>query len=160
MQIADRSVVSIHYTLKNDKGEVLDSSAGSEPLVYLQGSGNIIVGLENALVGKTVGDKLSVKIPPAEGYGERDPKAVQDVPRRAFQGVRDIKVGMSFTAEGPHGPTRVTVVRIAGDMVTIDGNHQLAGETLHFDVEITGVREASEEELAHGHVHGEGGHHH
>lgn len=160
MQIADRCVVSIHYTLKNDGGDVLDTSGGAEPLVYLQGAGNIIPGLENALVGKSVGDKLSVKIAPAQGYGERDPRAVQDVPRRAFQGIRDIKVGMSFTAEGPNGPTRVTVTRVAGDMVTVDGNHQLAGENLHFDVEVTDVRAASEEELAHGHVHGAGGHHH
>ena len=160
MQIADRSVVSIHYTLKNDRGEVIDSSAGAQPLVYLHGSGNIISGLEKALVGKVVGDKISVKIAPAEGYGERDARAIQDVPRRAFQGIRDIKVGMSFTAEGPQGPTRVTVTRIVGDMVTVDGNHPLAGENLNFDVEITAVREASAEELAHGHVHGEGGHHH
>jgi FKBP-type peptidyl-prolyl cis-trans isomerase SlyD len=160
MQIADRSVVSFHYTLTNDRGEVLDSSSGGSPLAYLHGSGNIIPGLEKALLGKVAGDKLQVTVAPAEGYGERDARLIQEVPRRAFQGIKDIKAGMSFTAQGPQGPTRVTVTRVAGDMVTVDGNHPLAGETLNFDVEITQVREASEEELAHGHVHGEGGHHH
>ena len=160
MLIAEKSVVSIHYTLTNDKGEVLDSSSGGSPLAYLQGAGNIIAGLEKALEGKQAGDRLQVRVSPAEGYGERDERLLQDVPRRAFQGIRDIKAGMSFTAQGPQGPTRVTVTRVVGDMVTVDGNHPLAGETLNFDVEIAEVREASEEELEHGHVHGEGGHHH
>jgi FKBP-type peptidyl-prolyl cis-trans isomerase SlyD len=160
MQIADRCVVSMHYTLTNDRGEVLDSSDGREALVYLQGAGNIIPGLESALVGKQVGDKLTVKVAPQDGYGERDARMVQDVPRRAFQGVKDIKVGMRFQTQGPQGPTSIVVTRVAGDMVTVDGNHPLAGENLNFAVEITAVREASEEELAHGHVHGEGGHHH
>ncbi|MDB5969514.1 MAG: peptidylprolyl isomerase [Hydrocarboniphaga sp.] len=160
MQIADRCAVSFHYTLKNDAGEVLDSSEGSTPLAYLHGQGNIVPGLESALAGKSAGDKLSVKVSAAEGYGERDARLVQDVPRRAFQGIKDIKPGMSFTADGPQGPSRVTVTRVAGDMVTVDGNHPLAGENLNFDVEITDVREASAEELEHGHVHGAGGHHH
>jgi FKBP-type peptidyl-prolyl cis-trans isomerase SlyD len=160
MLIADQCVVSFHYTLTNDRGEILDSSSGASPLAYLHGAGNIIPGLEKALVGKTIGDKLKVQVAPAEGYGERDARLVQDVPRRAFQGIKDIKAGMSFTAEGPNGATRVVVTRVAGDMVTVDGNHPLAGESLNFDVEITSVREASAEELAHGHVHGEGGHHH
>jgi len=160
MQIADRCAVSFHYTLKNDAGEVIDSSEGSSPLAYLHGAGNIVPGLENALAGKAVGDKLSVKVAPAEGYGERDARLVQDVPRRAFQGIKDIKPGMSFTADGPQGPSRVVVTRVIGDIVTVDGNHPLAGENLNFDVEITDVREASAEELEHGHVHGEGGHHH
>lgn len=160
MQITDRCVVSFHYTLTNDRGEVLDSSDGGEPLAYLHGCGNIIPGLEKALTGKQAGDKLNVKVRPEEGYGERDERLVQDVPRQAFQGVRDIKPGMSFTAEGEHGPARVTVTRVAGDVVTVDGNHPLAGEALTFDVEIASVREASPEELDHGHVHGQGGHHH
>lgn len=160
MQIADRCVVSFHYTLTNDRGEILDSSNGANPLAYLHGAGNIIPGLEKALLGKIAGDKLNVTVAPAEAYGERDARLVQDVPRRAFQGIKDIKAGMSFTAEGPHGPTRVVVTRVSGDMVTVDGNHPLAGETLTFSVEIAEVREASEEEMAHGHVHGAGGHHH
>lgn len=160
MEIADQRVVLMHYTLTNERGEVLDSSAGHEPLAYLHGGGNIIPGLEKALLGKKAGDKLQVKVAPAEGYGERDERLLQHVPRRAFQGVKDIQPGMSFTAQGENGPMRVTVTRVAGDMVTVDGNHPLAGETLNFDVEITEVRAASAEEMSHGHVHGPGGHHH
>jgi FKBP-type peptidyl-prolyl cis-trans isomerase SlyD len=161
MEIADRCVVAMHYTLTNQQGETLDSSAGHGPLVYLHGFGNIIPGLEKALVGAKAGDKLDVTVAPEEAYGVRDERLVQNVPRRAFQGIRDIQPGMSFTAQGEGGmPTRVVVQRVAGDIVTIDANHPLAGETLRFAVEIASVREASEEELAHGHVHGEGGHHH
>jgi FKBP-type peptidyl-prolyl cis-trans isomerase SlyD len=160
MQITDRSVVSFHYTLTNDAGEVIDASAGGEPLAYLHGAGNIVPGLENALTGKAAGDKLTVKVAPADGYGERDDRLVQSVPRRAFQGVADIKPGMSFVSQGPEGQTRIVVTQVAGDMVTVDGNHPLAGETLNFEVEITEVRDATEEELSHGHVHGAGGHHH
>jgi FKBP-type peptidyl-prolyl cis-trans isomerase SlyD len=160
MQAAENSVVSIHYTLTNAQGEVLDSSRGGEPLVYLHGAGNIIPGLEKALIGKQAGDKLNVAVAPAEGYGERDEALIQQVPRRAFQGVKDIAPGMSFHAQSSQGPMQVTVTAVAGDMVTVDGNHPLAGETLNFDVEVTEVRAATLEELAHGHVHGAGGHHH
>jgi FKBP-type peptidyl-prolyl cis-trans isomerase SlyD len=160
MQIADQLVVLMHYTLTNDQGEVIDSSSGGEPLAYIHGGGGIIPGLEKALTGKQTGDKLTVKVTPAEGYGERDERLIQQVPRRAFQGIKDIQPGMSFQAQGNGGPMQVTVTRVMGDMVTVDGNHPLAGETLNFDVEITDVRAATEEELAHGHVHGVGGHHH
>ncbi|WP_420464839.1 FKBP-type peptidyl-prolyl cis-trans isomerase [Panacagrimonas sp.] len=160
MEIADRCVVSIHYTLTNEGGEILDSSQGSDALAYLHGSGNIIPGLESALVGKQAGDKLQVRVEPAQGYGERNEQLIQQVPRRAFQGINDVKEGMRFQTQGPNGPTSVMVTRVAGDMVTVDGNHPLAGQTLNFDVEIAEVREASEEELQHGHVHGPGGHHH
>lgn len=160
MQAAENSVVSIHYTLTNTRGDVLDSSRGGDPLVYLHGAGNIIPGLEKALAGKQAGDKLNVSVAPAEGYGERDDSLVQQVPRRAFQGVAQIEPGMSFQAQSSQGPMRVTVTAVTGDMVTVDGNHPLAGETLNFDVEITEVRAATLEELAHGHVHGPGGHHH
>lgn len=160
MQVAERSVVSIHYKLTNDAGEVLDSSEGGDALVYLHGSGNIIPGLEKALVGKQVGDKLDVRVAPAEGYGEVDARLVQQVPRRAFQGVKDVQVGMRFQTQGPNGPTSIVVTRVVGDMVTVDGNHPLAGQHLNFAVEIADVREASDEEVAHGHVHGAGGHHH
>lgn len=160
MQITQDSVVSIHYTLTNDAGETLDSSAGGEPLVYMQGNGNLILGLENALDGKVAGDKLSVKIKPADGYGDYDKALLQRVPRRSFKGIPEIKVGMQFQMQTPHGPRTVTVTQMQGDMVTIDGNHPLAGQNLNFDVEITEVRAATEEELSHGHVHGPGGHHH
>ncbi|HET8883438.1 MAG TPA: peptidylprolyl isomerase [Solimonas sp.] len=160
MEIADQRVVSIHYTLTNSKGEILDSSQGNDPLAYLHGGGNIIPGLEKALAGKKTGDKLNVHVAPAEGYGERNDALIQQVPRRAFQGVKDIEPGMSFQAQGPQGPMHVRVTRVAGDMVTVDGNHPLAGEDLNFDVEVTDVRAATAEEMAHGHVHGAGGHHH
>lgn len=160
MEIADQRAVLMHYTLTNDKGDVLDSSQGNEPLAYLHGAGNIIPGLEKALLGKKAGDKLQVNVSPAEGYGERDERLIQQVPRRAFQGIKDIQPGMTFHAQGDQGPMQVTVKRIAGDMVTVDGNHPLAGESLNFDVEIVEVRPATSEEMSHGHVHGAGGHHH
>lgn len=160
MEITQQRVVTIHYTLTNDAGEVLDSSRGAEPLAYLHGAGNIIPGLENALAGKRTGDKLSVRVEPAQGYGERDDGLVQSVPRRAFQGIADIQPGMTFHAQSSKGPMRVTVTRVAGDMVTVDGNHPLAGVHLNFDVEVADVRAATDEELSHGHVHGPGGHQH
>ena len=160
MQIAPNAVVYMHYTLTDDSGKVIDSSSGGEPLAFLQGSGNIIKGLEKAVEGKQAGDKLTVKVPPEEGYGVRDAAQIQKVPRRAFQGVKDLKPGMRFTSQGSHGPVEVTVTAVQGDMVTVDGNHALAGVNLTFEVEITKVREATSEELMHGHVHGSGGHHH
>jgi len=160
MQIAQDAVVSIHYTLTNDKGETLDSSAGGEPLAYLHGNGNLIPGLENALTGKQAGDKLTVKVAPADGYGEYDKELVQRVPRRSFRGISDVRVGMQFQVQAGGGARTVTVTHIAGDMITVDGNHALAGQNLNFEIEITDVRVATEEELAHGHVHGPGGHHH
>jgi FKBP-type peptidyl-prolyl cis-trans isomerase SlyD len=160
MLIAQDKVVLIHYTLTNAKGEVLDSSSGGDPLAYLHGQGNIIPGLEKALEGRQAGDRLSVAVEAAEGYGERDDRLVQQVPRRQFGGA-NVQPGMQFHAQTSQGQARVvTVTRIVGDMVTVDGNHPLAGEKLHFEVEVTGVRDASTEELEHGHVHGPGGHHH
>jgi FKBP-type peptidyl-prolyl cis-trans isomerase SlyD len=159
--IASDKVVIIHYTLRNDAGETLDSSAGGDALAYLHGHGNIVPGLEKALEGRQAGDRLSVKVEPAEGYGVRDAALVQKLPRRQFGGASKLQPGMQFHARTSQGHTRtVTVTRVQGDMVTVDGNHPLAGQNLHFDVEVTEVRDASEEELAHGHVHGPGGHHH
>ncbi|WP_110688060.1 peptidylprolyl isomerase [Salinicola aestuarinus] len=160
MQIAQNSVVAFHYKLTNDSGEVLDSSEGRDPLTYLHGSGNIIPGLEKELEGCNSGDKLQVAVEPTEGYGEVQPALVQEVPRDAFQGVDEVQPGMQFQAQTQEGPLMVTVTKVEGDTVTVDGNHPLAGEKLNFDVEITEVREATEEEVSHGHVHGEGGHEH
>ena len=160
MQIANNAVVAIHYTLKNDAGETLDSSAGGEPLVYLHGNGNIIPGLERALAGKGAGDKLNVRVEPTDGYGLRDDDLVQEVPRSAFRGMDAIEVGMRFQAQGEHGAQTVVVTNVVGDAVTVDANHPLAGEALNFDVEVADVRAATSEELEHGHVHGPGGHHH
>ena len=160
MSIAQDQVVSIHYTLKNDAGEVLDSSADGQPLTYLHGHGNLIPGLERELAGKNTGDKLQVKIAPAEGYGEYDKGLVQRVPRRALKGVPNVRVGLRLQAQTEHGPRAVTVTQLTGDLVTLDGNHALAGQNLNFEVEVGEVRAASAEELEHGHVHGPDGHHH
>ncbi|MDR3417749.1 MAG: peptidylprolyl isomerase [Nevskia sp.] len=160
MQIADRCVASFNYTLTNDSGEVLDSSSGRGPLAYLHGAGNIVPGLEKAMVGKQVGDKFNVDVKPEEGYGAHNPALVQVVPRSAFRGVDDLQPGMQFRADSDRGPMSVVVTDIEGDKVTVDGNHPLAGATLHFAIEVTEVRAASAEEMTHGHVHGPGGHHH
>ena len=160
MAIGQDSVVTIHYTLKDDGGEIIDRSSPEEPLAYLHGNGNLVPGLERELEGKNAGDKLSVKVSPADGYGEYDKQLVQQVPRRSLSGISNIKVGMQLQAQTPQGVRVLTVKRIASDMVTVDGNHPLAGKALNFDVEIVEVRAATEEELSHGHVHGAGGHHH
>ncbi len=161
MQISDKMVVTIDYTLKDDEGHVIDSSEGGDSLLYLHGANNIIPGLESALVGKAAGDSLSVTVSPAEGYGEHDSGKVQPVPKAAFEGAGEIIVGgqyYSMDAEGQ--PMMLTVLEVEEDQVLVDGNHPLAGQNLNFDVTIVDVREATEEELSHGHVHGPGGHHH
>lgn len=151
--IGEKLVVSMHYTLTDDDGTVIDSSSGGDPLNYLHGAGNIIPGLEKALVGKVQGDSLKVRIEPAEGYGEKQDALIQEVDIQAFQGVESVQPGMSFEAQGPQGPVHVTVTAVENDKVTVDANHPLAGVALNFDVEIVSVREATEEEIAHGHVH-------
>jgi FKBP-type peptidyl-prolyl cis-trans isomerase SlyD len=158
MQITDKAAVSIHYTLTTPGGEQLDSSIGEEPLLYLHGMGNIIPGLDAALVGKSVGDKFNVSIEPAQAYGEIDPEMVQVVSKRMFEDM-DLEVGMQFHADVSHGSGIITVTEIDGDDVTVDGNHPLAGETLIFDVEVIDVRPATADELEHGHVHGAGCNH-
>jgi FKBP-type peptidyl-prolyl cis-trans isomerase SlyD len=157
--IAKDQVVSFHYTLTDEQGTVIDKSE-DQPLVYLHGASNIIPGLENALLGKVVGDKLTVTVQPADGYGEYQPEMVQDVPRNLFQGVDNIEIGMQFQAQADDGMQVVTVKDVTDEAVIVDGNHPLAGKTLNFDVEIVEIRDASAEELQHGHAHGAGGHHH
>ena len=160
MQIAPNSVVTLHYTLKDNEGNLIDQSDDGS-FLYLHGAMNIIPGLENALVGKAAGDEVSVSVSPEEGYGVKDPERVQDVPKEMFEGNEDIKVGVQFHAESPDGgAVVVTVVEIKDDVVVIDGNHALAGVDLNFDVKVIEVREASEEEVTHGHVHGAHGHQH
>src|SRR6476659_8566298 len=149
MSIAQDQVVSIHYTLRNDAGDVLDKSSAGAPLSYLHGHGNLIPGLERELAGKNTGDKLQVKIPPADGYGEYDKELIQRVPRRALKGIPNIHVGMQLQAQSEQGARPVTVTQVIGDMVTIDGNHPLAGKNLNFQVQVNDVRAATEEELAH-----------
>ena len=160
MQIKENSVVSFHYTLTGKDGQVIDSSEGNQPLTYLHGVGQIVPGLENALLGKLAGDKMDVEVSAEEGYGEHHEFMVQQVPREAFQGVDDIEPGMQFQAQTPQGAMTVTVTAADETTVTVDGNHPLAGQPLFFAVEIVSVRDASEEEITHGHVHGDGGHHH
>ena len=159
MKIAKNSVVTIDYTLKDPQGQVIDSSVGKQALPYLHGAGNLIPGLERELEGKQAGDQLSVKVPPEDAYGVRNEELVQVVPKSAFQGA-NVTVGMQFRTQGKTGDQVVTVTKIDGDNVTVDANHPLAGIPLAFDVTIKDVRAATKEELAHGHVHGPGGHHH
>jgi len=160
MSISQDQVVSIHYTLRDEAGEIIDSSPAGEPLAYLHGHGSLVPGLERELAGRSVGDKLTVTLSPADGYGEHDPKLVQQVPRRALKGVGNLRVGMRLSASSGRSDRTVTVTRISGDLVTVDGNHPLAGKKLHFEVEVAGVRAATETELSHGHVHGPDGHDH
>jgi len=160
MQVGKDKIVHIDYTLTGNDGKVLDSSDGREPLAYLHGAGNIIPGLESALEGKNQGDQVNVQVPPEQAYGNHDEKMVQAVPRTAFQGVPQIEPGMQFQANTPGGPRVITVVGVEGDQVTIDANHPLAGQTLNFDVKVVDIRDATAEELTHGHAHGQGGHQH
>jgi FKBP-type peptidyl-prolyl cis-trans isomerase SlyD len=160
VQVEKNRIVSLNYTLRDEQGKVLDTSSGRAPLIYLHGKGNIIPGLEQALAGRSAGDKLDVTVAPEAGYGLRDERLVQIVARAKFGEVQDLAPGMQVRASGPQGARLVTVVRVDRDFVTVDGNHPLAGRTLHFSLEIAEVRKATHEEIAHGHAHGPGGHHH
>lgn len=160
MKIAENAVAVIDYVLTDDDGNKLDQSSDGN-FAYLQNGRNIIPGLENALAGKEAGEQLQVTIPPAEAYGERSLEAIQSVPREMFPAEAEIQIGMQFQGQSPEGHVNVvTVTEVKDDVIIVDGNHPLAGKTLHFDVTVVSVREASEEELAHGHVHGPGGHQH
>jgi len=157
MKVEVNSVVSIHFELTNDDGVKLDSSAEQEPLVYLHGNDNLIPGLENALKGCVAGDKLQVAIQPEEGYGPVLKELIEEVSLQAFEGVDDVKAGMQFETDGPEGEVQIiTVQEVDGDTVTVNGNHPLAGQVLHFDVTVEAIREATKEELDHGHVHSNG----
>ena len=160
MQIQKNKVVAIDYKLTDAKGALIDSSANHGPLYYIQGIGNLIPGLEKELEGKTTGQNIKVTIAAKDGYGERNPSLCQEVPRTQFETAEGLEIGMQFEVETEQGELVVAVTKIEGDTVTVDGNHPLAGVELHFDVTVKEIRDASAEELAHGHVHGEGGHHH
>jgi FKBP-type peptidyl-prolyl cis-trans isomerase SlyD len=160
MQIIKKSVVMIDYTLTDDAGAVVDTSEGREPLSYIQGSGNIIPGLESALEGKSAGDSLRVSIPPEEGYGVRQDSLMAQVPRDRFESAGELTVGMQFQTQAESGIQVVTVVEVDDDTVTVDANHPLAGSALNFEVSVVGVRDATPEELEHGHVHGPEAHGH
>lgn len=160
MQVAKNKVIFIDYTLTDAQGTELDSSQGRGPFAYIHGIGNIIPGLEAALEGKSKGDQVNAVIDPENAYGTRDESLVQQLPRSQFDTDQDIQVGMQFQAMSENGPRVVTVVSVETDNVTIDANHPLAGVTLHFDVTVNDLREATDEELSHGHVHGPDDHHH
>ncbi|MHB1531605.1 FKBP-type peptidyl-prolyl cis-trans isomerase [Acidithiobacillus sp.] len=154
MIIAKDKVVTIDYTLTDEEGELIDSSEGEEPLIYLHGHHGIIPGLENALAGHRAGDKVQVSIPPEEGYGDWEEDLVEVVGVEDFDDPEELEVGMQFETMTEEGSKMATVIDIEGDDVTVDLNHPLAGMTLNFDVTVLGVRDATTEELAHGHVHG------
>ncbi|AMG31357.1 peptidylprolyl isomerase [Grimontia hollisae] len=151
--IEENKVVKIDYTVKDEDGQLIDTSEGQDPLAYLHGAGNIIPGLEQALAGRAEGEEFSVQIQPDDAYGQRNEALIQKVERGVFQGVEQLEVGMVFNAQGPQGNIQVTIVAIDGDEVTIDGNHPLAGVVLSFEGVIREVRDATAEEIEHGHVH-------
>ncbi|MGB5278749.1 MAG: peptidylprolyl isomerase [Gammaproteobacteria bacterium] len=160
MQIGDQKVVTLHYTLTDSEGRVIDKSDDGT-FAYLHGASNIIPGLENALAGKSTGEEVTISVSPEEGYGARDDAMLQQVPKSMFEDGSQIAVGSQFHAQGPNGEMLiVTVMEVQDEHVLVDGNHPLAGVDLHFDVTIIDVREASAEELEHGHAHGPEGHHH
>jgi len=154
MQVAENRVVSIEYKLTNGEGQVLDESEGRGPLTYLHGRGNLIPGMEEQLEGKEPEQQVQFDIPPEKAYGERQDELVQAVPKDRFPDDVDVKPGMQFQAQTESGSQLVHVVDVGEQDVTVDANHPLAGETLHFDVKVVEVREASDEEIEHGHVHG------
>ena len=160
MQIKENSVVNIHYTLTNDAGEVLDSSSGKEPLMYMHGHNNLIPGLEDQLAGKKAGDKFNADVEAEDAYGLHHEEAIQQIPLSALANIPNLEVGMQLQASTDQGPVAVRVAEINDDRVVLDGNHPLAGERLHFAVEVVSVRDATPSELEHGHAHGGDGHHH
>lgn len=157
MLIADKKVASFHYTLSNEEGQQIESSRDRQPMVYLHGARNIISGLEHALSGKAAGERFQVTIAPADAYGERKEDQVQRVPSKHFRDAKRLKPGQRVSIQTRRGPVQATVVKVGRFNVDVDTNHPLAGQTLTFDVEVTDVRDATAEEISHGHVHGVGG---
>jgi FKBP-type peptidyl-prolyl cis-trans isomerase SlyD len=160
MLITKDTVVLFHYTLKNDEGDVIESSDGKPPTAYLQGQGEMLRGVQRALEGKQAGDKFNVTVNPQDGYGERREDSIQSVPVKHLMGAKRWRAGMVAAIQTEHGQRQVTIAKMGKFMAKVDTNHPLAGQILHFDIEITDVREATQEELSHGHAHGVGGHHH
>jgi len=160
MIVEKNKVVTFHYTLENADGEQMESSKDRDPMSYLHGGNNIISGLEKAMQGHAIGDKFSVTIAPEDAYGVRVEENIQRVPLKRLKGLGKIKAGQILNLQTKQGPVQVTVVKMGRFNVDVDANHPLAGETLTFEVEITDIRDASEEESKHGHAHGPGGHQH
>lgn len=159
MQVADKKAVSISYTLKDDAGQVVDTSEGRAPLVYLHGTGSIVPGLEKALLGKQSGDEVHVDLSADDAYGHRDEKKVRKVPLRKLPPGK-VAVGARYRVQTDGGAVSALVTAVQGDYATIDANHPLADMNLHFDIKIVDVRDATAEELEHGHAHAPGGGHH
>jgi FKBP-type peptidyl-prolyl cis-trans isomerase SlyD len=157
MNVADQKVVSFHYTLFNAQGVELESTRDRQPMSYLHGARNIIPGLESALTGKAAGDRFQVTIEPADAYGERKPGNIQRIPAKHFRDPRRLEPGQAVSIQTQRGPVQASVVKVGRFNVDVDANHPLAGQTLTFDVEVTAVRDATGEEISHGHVHGAGG---
>ncbi|MBD2821185.1 peptidylprolyl isomerase [Xenorhabdus sp. 42] len=157
MKVAKDLVVSLAYQVRTEDGVLVDESPVSTPLDYLHGRGSLISGLEKALEGREAGERFDVSVEANDAYGQYDDNLVQRAPKEVFVGVDDIEVGMRFLADTDQGPIPVEITAIEGDEVVVDANHMLAGQNLKFNVEIVAIREATEEELAHGHVHGQGG---
>ncbi|OOS00821.1 peptidylprolyl isomerase [Haemophilus paracuniculus] len=157
MKIAKNTVPSIAYQVRTQDNVLVDEAPTNQPLEYLHGHNNLVIGLENALEGKAVGDTFEVRVKPEEAYGEYNENMVQRVPKEVFMGVDELEVGMRFIADTDLGPLPVVITEVDGDEVVVDGNHMLAGQELLFSVEVVGVREATLEEIAHGHIHQEGG---
>ncbi|HCI4646861.1 TPA: peptidylprolyl isomerase [Klebsiella quasipneumoniae subsp. similipneumoniae] len=160
MKVAKDLVVSLAYQVRTEDGVLVDESPVSAPLDYLHGHGSLISGLENALDGHEVGDKFDVAVGANDAYGQYDENLVQRVPKDVFMGVDELQVGMRFLAETDQGPVPVEITEVEDDHVVVDGNHMLAGQNLKFNVEVVAIREATAEELEHGHVHGAHGHDH
>ncbi|WP_127959875.1 peptidylprolyl isomerase [Serratia microhaemolytica] len=160
MKVAKDLVVSLAYQVRTEDGVLVDESPVSAPLDYLHGHGSLISGLENALEGRSVGEEFDVHVGANDAYGSYDENLVQRVSKDVFMGVDELEVGMRFLADTDQGPVPVEITEIDGDQVVVDGNHMLAGQNLNFSVHVVAVRDATPEELAHGHVHGEDDHHH
>lgn len=157
MTIQENKVVSFHYKLTSQDGEQIESSRDRQPMTYLHGAGNIIPGLEKAMSGKAVGDEFQVTVEAAEAYGERSEDKLQRIPAKHFKNLKRLMPGQIVALQTQQGQVQVTVVKIGRFNVDVDANHPLAGQALTFDVEVTEIRDASEEENTHGHVHGPGG---
>lgn len=157
MKVGKNSVVSFHYTLKNAEGEQMESSREAQPMTYLHGAGNIIPGLEKAMEGKATGDSFEVTVQPGEAYGEYDEANIQRIPAKHFKDTRRMEPGQLVSIQTRNGPIQAVVKKVGRFNIDVDANHPLAGQSLTFDVELTDVRDATEEEVSHGHVHGPGG---
>ncbi len=160
MNIEDQKVVDFHYTLTNEQGETVESSRERDPMSYLHGANNIIPGLEQAMNGRAAGDTFEVTVQPADAYGERQEANVQRIPLKRLGKIPRPRPGQILGLQTQKGPVQVTVIKVGRFNVDVDANHPLAGQALTFDVEIVGVRDATEEEISHGHAHGPGGHQH